>query len=340
MALAGSLLRVLRVAGVRRALVQVVVGALSLNAGRSPTRSRCSVSSRRSASVREVVYSISNGAASLNPYVSPVAANQHDTRAMLMACGLAVLWSVDVLAFTLRRPSLVGAAAAGHAEHPCQHPAELPRAARVHRHRPAVPAPARHRAPRPVPAWGAGSTKADQPALNVLWQVSLVAVVVRAARGAPGPGRRPAQPAARRRQRDVRVRPPAQRGQPLRQAATRPRREDAHPARLRPDRRPLDVVPAHDGARRVHQRRVAAVAAQPARGQHGQRRLPQRPRACSRRPAGSDGHAGRSSSRRTSPRPGCRSPTRSSTSTCAAAGATTPARSTSRSPARAGTAGS
>ena len=85
-----------------------------------------------------------------------------------------------------------------------------------------------------------------------------------AAHGTPGPGRRPAQPAARRRQRAVRVQPPAQRYQPLRQAATRPRREHAHPAGLRPDRRPVDGVPAHDGARRVHQRRLAAVAAQPA----------------------------------------------------------------------------
>ena len=91
----------------------------------------------------------------------------------------------------------------------------------------------------------------------------------------------------------------------------------------------LDVVPAHDGARRVHRRRVAALAARPARREHRRRRVPQ--------PAGAGpGHRRR---RRTTGAP-ARAQLRHHLAAAAlpdpragrrrAAGATTPAPSTSR----------
>jgi len=176
MALVGSLLRTLPLPAYVVPLAQAVVGALALNMVIAHQQSFLGVVPKLS-SVREVVFSIGNGAASLNAYVSPVAANPHDTRAMLMACGLAVLWSVDVLAFTLRRPSLVALPLLITLSIPVsilQDPLALPvfigtallflrLLATEHLDR--------------VRAWGTGSTKADQPALNVLWQVSLVAVL-------------------------------------------------------------------------------------------------------------------------------------------------------------------
>ncbi len=95
-----------------------------------------------------------------------------------MACGLAVLWSVDVLAFTVRRPSLVALPLLVTLSIPVtilQGPLALPvfigtallfLRLLAHEHL------------EKFRTWGAGSTKADQPALNVLWQVSVVAVVV------------------------------------------------------------------------------------------------------------------------------------------------------------------
>jgi hypothetical protein len=177
MALAGSLLRRMPLPVWVVPLAQVVVGALALNivvaSGQSLLHLVPTVSS-----VREVVYSISNGAASLNAYASPVAANQHDTMAMLAACGLAVLWSVDVLAFTLRRPSLVAI------------PLLITLSVPVSILQDALALPvfigtallflrllANEHLDR-FRTWGTGSTKADQPALHLLWQVSVVAVVV------------------------------------------------------------------------------------------------------------------------------------------------------------------
>ena len=57
-------------------------------------------------SLRETVFVIVNGAASLNQYASPVSANPRSTAAMLAACGVAVILSIDVLAFGVRRPPL------------------------------------------------------------------------------------------------------------------------------------------------------------------------------------------------------------------------------------------
>ncbi len=177
MALAGSLLRTMPLPAYVVPLAQVVVGALALNLVIAHEQSFLRVVPTLS-SVREVVYSISNGAASLNTYTSPVAANQHDTKAMLMACGLAVLWSVDVLAFTVRRPSLVALPLLITLSIPVtilQDPLALPvfvgtallflrLLASEHLEK--------------FRTWGTGSAKADQPALYVLWQVSVVAVVV------------------------------------------------------------------------------------------------------------------------------------------------------------------
>jgi transglutaminase-like putative cysteine protease len=177
MALVGSLLRTVSLPAYVVPLVQVLVGALSLNLVVAHAQSFLGVVPTIS-SAREVVYSIGNGAASLNTYVSPVAANQHDTRAMLMACGLAVLWSVDVLAFTLRRPSLVALPLLVTLSIPVsilQSSLALPvfiGTALLFLRLLATEHLDRFR------TWGTGSTKADQPALNVLWQVSLVAVVV------------------------------------------------------------------------------------------------------------------------------------------------------------------
>ncbi|MET0837686.1 MAG: DUF3488 and transglutaminase-like domain-containing protein [Marmoricola sp.] len=177
MALAGSVLRTVPLPAYVVPLAQVVVGALALNVVIAHDQSFLRVVPTLS-SVREVVFSISNGAASLNTYASPVAANQHDTRAMLMACGLLVLWSVDVLAFTVHRPSLVALPLLITLSIPVsilEDPLALPvfvlttllflrLLANEHLDR--------------FRSWGTGSEKADTPALHVLWQVSLVAVVV------------------------------------------------------------------------------------------------------------------------------------------------------------------
>jgi transglutaminase-like putative cysteine protease len=106
MALAGSGLRVLRVTPYAVAPAQLVIALLSLNMVFAAEKSLLDVVPTR-ASVRELVYVITNGAATLNTYAAPVEVNPTHTRAMLMACGLAVLLSIDVLALGLRRPPLV-----------------------------------------------------------------------------------------------------------------------------------------------------------------------------------------------------------------------------------------
>jgi transglutaminase-like putative cysteine protease len=105
-ALAGSGLRVLQVPSYGVAAVQVLIALLSLNTAFAARESWLAVIPTES-SVRRVVYVINNGAATLNTYSSPVEINPTHTQAMLMACGLAVLLSIDVLAFGLRRPSLI-----------------------------------------------------------------------------------------------------------------------------------------------------------------------------------------------------------------------------------------
>ncbi|MCW2846067.1 MAG: hypothetical protein JWR90_41 [Marmoricola sp.] len=105
MVLIGSGLRVLGVRALWVALVQVLVALLSLNvlfaAGQSlfglvPTES----------SVRGAWFAVTNGAATLNHYSAPVDVNPTHTEAMLTACGLAVILSIDVIAMGLRRPPL------------------------------------------------------------------------------------------------------------------------------------------------------------------------------------------------------------------------------------------
>ena len=106
MALAGSGLRVLRVPAYGVAAVQLVIAALSLNVVFAARQSLLGLVPTE-ASVRRVVYVISNGASTLNHYSSPVEINPTHTSAMLTSCGLVVLLSIDVLALGLRRPSLI-----------------------------------------------------------------------------------------------------------------------------------------------------------------------------------------------------------------------------------------
>jgi transglutaminase-like putative cysteine protease len=106
MALAGSGLRMLRVAPYAVAAVQLVIALLSLNVVFDAGLSRLGVIPTWE-SVREVMRVISSGAATLNTYSAPVEVNPTDTEALLMACGLAVLLSIDVLAMGLRKPPLI-----------------------------------------------------------------------------------------------------------------------------------------------------------------------------------------------------------------------------------------
>jgi transglutaminase-like putative cysteine protease len=106
MALAGSALRMVRVAPYLIATVQALVGMLGLNLVFAARESFLGLIPTED-SLRQVLYVIGNGAATLNAYTAPVAVNPTHTRAFLMACALAVLFSIDVLAFGLRRPPLV-----------------------------------------------------------------------------------------------------------------------------------------------------------------------------------------------------------------------------------------
>ena len=105
-AMAGSWLRVLRVAWYAVAGIQAVVVLLSLNLIFAARESLVAVIPTRE-SVGQVAYVISNGAATLNHYSAPVEVNPTHTRALLMLCALAVLLSIDVLAMGLRRPPLI-----------------------------------------------------------------------------------------------------------------------------------------------------------------------------------------------------------------------------------------
>ncbi|MCW2808190.1 MAG: hypothetical protein JWQ93_2145 [Marmoricola sp.] len=106
MTLAGSGLRLLGVASYAVAVAQLLAGLLSLNVIFAAGQSVFGVVPTPESASR-VLYAISNGAATLNAYSSPVEVNATHTRAMLMACGLAVLLSIDVLGIGLRRPSLI-----------------------------------------------------------------------------------------------------------------------------------------------------------------------------------------------------------------------------------------
>jgi transglutaminase-like putative cysteine protease len=106
MALAGSGLRVLRLPAYVVAIAQALVGLFGLNLIFAARESFLGLIPTDD-SLREVFYVIGNGAATLNAYAAPVAVNPTHTRAFLMACGLLVLFSIDVIAFGLRRPPLV-----------------------------------------------------------------------------------------------------------------------------------------------------------------------------------------------------------------------------------------
>jgi transglutaminase-like putative cysteine protease len=106
MALAGSALRVVQVPAYGVASVQVLIALLSLNTVFGARESLLGIIPTPG-SVRHVVYVINNGANTLNHYSAPVEVNPTHTQAMLMACGLAVLLAIDVLAMGLRRAPLV-----------------------------------------------------------------------------------------------------------------------------------------------------------------------------------------------------------------------------------------
>jgi transglutaminase-like putative cysteine protease len=186
MALAGSWLRVLRTQPYVVALGQVLVALLSLNLLFAARESLLAVIPTE-ASVRRVIYVINNGAATLNTYSAPVEVNPTHTRAMLMACGLAVLLSIDILAMGLRRPPLIAL------------PLLVTLSVPVSILRDALALPvfvgtallflrllATENLDR-FRGWGGGSdgrrpgvddSASERPVLSTLWQVSIAAVVV------------------------------------------------------------------------------------------------------------------------------------------------------------------
>jgi transglutaminase-like putative cysteine protease len=103
--LAGAGLRVLGPATYVVVGAQLLLGLLALNVTFAARESLAAVIPTPD-SVRHLAYVIGNGAATLNQYSSPVEVNPTHTRAMLMGCALAVLFAIDVLAISLRRPSL------------------------------------------------------------------------------------------------------------------------------------------------------------------------------------------------------------------------------------------
>jgi transglutaminase-like putative cysteine protease len=105
MALVGSGLRTIRVPAYVVAMVQALVGLLGLNLLFAASESLLGLIPTQD-SLRQLFYVIGNGAETLNAYTAPVAVNPTHTRAFLMVCGLGVLFSIDVLAFGLRRPPL------------------------------------------------------------------------------------------------------------------------------------------------------------------------------------------------------------------------------------------
>ena len=262
-------------------------------------------------SVRQVVYVIGNGAATLNAYAAPVSVNPTHTRALLMACGLAVLFAIDVLAFGVRRPPAGGAARAGDAQRPREHPQRGARTARVRGHRPAVHAAARRRARRQAlvvgrlrrrrrgPGWPCCGRCPSSAVVVALVTAPFVPVTdllnahgagVGNSTGGGGQFQLTTVNPFIRLRRDL----VAQTHTPLVYARTAGQRH-----RLRADHRPRPVL----------RRRVAALPAQPAQRRTTptgpSRTRPVSARACRRQHRTS----GSSSSPPTSARPGCRCPT-------------------------------
>ena len=177
MALAGSGLRMLRVAPYAVAAVQVVIALLSLNVIFAAGLSRLGVIPTM-ASVREVVRVIRSGAATLNTYSAPVEVNPTHTEAMLMVCGLAVLLSIDVIAMGLRKPPLVALPLLVTLSIPVSilnGPIALPvyvGTALLFLRLVATENLERFH------AWGRETTEGPQPVHATLWSISIVAVVV------------------------------------------------------------------------------------------------------------------------------------------------------------------
>lgn len=105
MALAGSALRVVRVASYAVAAVQAVLGLLLLNLFFAGGQSALGLVPT-GASLQRLALLVENGARALNYYAAPVESFATSTQALLAACGLLVVYAVDVLALGLRRPPL------------------------------------------------------------------------------------------------------------------------------------------------------------------------------------------------------------------------------------------
>ncbi|ROR92045.1 transglutaminaseTgpA domain-containing protein [Nocardioides aurantiacus] len=105
LALVGSLLRLARVASYAVAAVQAVLGVLLLNLFFASGQSLLGVVPT-GASLQRLAVLVENGARALNYYAAPVESFATSTQALLAACGLLVVYAVDVLALGLRRPPL------------------------------------------------------------------------------------------------------------------------------------------------------------------------------------------------------------------------------------------
>ncbi len=99
-------LRRLRAPAPVTALLQLLVAALAWHAAFAPATGALRVPTR--ASVDGLAARVESGAAALATYLSPVDVAVDGTHALLAGCGLLVVWTVDVLAQTLRQPPLAG----------------------------------------------------------------------------------------------------------------------------------------------------------------------------------------------------------------------------------------
>lgn len=106
MVLAGSWLRATGAPSAAVVPLQLLIAGLGLNAASAGGESLLGLVPTGE-SLRRLAYAITDGATTLNHYAAPVVANPTHTRAMLLACGLAVLLCIDVLAMSLRRPPLI-----------------------------------------------------------------------------------------------------------------------------------------------------------------------------------------------------------------------------------------
>ncbi|WP_030486031.1 DUF3488 and transglutaminase-like domain-containing protein [Nocardioides aequoreus] len=104
--LSGVGLRRLRTPAPVTALLQLLVAGLAWHAAFAPATGTLRIPTR--ASVSGLADEVELGAAALATYLSPVDVMVGGTHALLAGCGLLVVWTVDVLAQTLRQPPLAG----------------------------------------------------------------------------------------------------------------------------------------------------------------------------------------------------------------------------------------